>query len=71
MKKLTGFDELDIEFILGVQDRLEQYFNGKATEVLFDSTFLKRLRKDPDYVYHYDEFYWADRIKEEFEFKLQ
>lgn len=71
MEKLTGFDELDIEFILGVQDRLEQHFNGRATEVLFGSTFLKRLRKEPDYIYHFDEFYWADRIKEEHETKVQ
>lgn len=63
MKNSKLFDKLDLEFILGVQDCLEQYFNDQATEILLNSTFLTRLTEDPGYVYHYDEQYWADVIK--------
>ncbi|WP_047154980.1 hypothetical protein [Aneurinibacillus tyrosinisolvens] len=59
MKNSLVLDEMDLEFIMGVQDCLD--------EVLLKSSFLKRLQEDSDYVYHYDEQYWAQVIKNEFD----
>jgi hypothetical protein len=67
LKSLLHLDKLDLEFIMGVQDHLERSFNKKATEILLNSSFLDRLKEDPVYVYHYDEHYWAQVIKQEYE----
>ncbi|OIJ14086.1 hypothetical protein BKP35_07750 [Anaerobacillus arseniciselenatis] len=58
-----NFDEMDMEFILDVQFELEKHFGKDASTILVQSDFLKRLADDPMYVHHYDETYWADRIR--------
>jgi hypothetical protein len=65
--KNLHYDDLDIEFIMGVFNHLECYFQGNAKEVLLASSFLNRLKENPDYVYHYDEHYWANFIRNEYE----
>lgn len=69
MKNLHMLDDLDLEFILEVQDELELVFGKRASEVLLDSSFLARIKEDPEYVYHYDGHYWAGVIQSEFNSK--
>jgi hypothetical protein len=65
--RMFHLDELDLEFILCIQTKLEKHFQDRAPEVLIKSRFLKRLQQTPDYVYHYDEHYWVDFIRNEHE----
>ncbi|WP_407272721.1 hypothetical protein [Radiobacillus sp. PE A8.2] len=58
-----NFDDMDMEFILDVQFELEKHFGKYASTILVQSDFLKRLAEDPMYVHHYDEAYWANRIR--------
>lgn len=64
-----NFDEMDMEFILDVQFELEKHFKKNASTILVQSDFLKRLAEDPMYVHHYDELYWAERIRAQYEKK--
>lgn len=66
MKNLHLLDELDLEFLMGVKDELETIFGSTASEILLKSSFLSRLKETPEYVYHYDEHYWAQVIQKEF-----
>ncbi|KIQ94115.1 hypothetical protein LH47_01794 [Anoxybacillus thermarum] len=60
-------DELDLEFILEIQNRLKQHFGDRASIILLNSGMLERMVEDPNYVYHYDEAYWVERIKNNYE----
>lgn len=66
MKNLHLLDKLDLEFLMGIQDELETFFGSKSSEILLNSSFLERLQETPEYVYHYDEHYWAQVIQREF-----
>ncbi len=63
MKNLFELDEMDLEFIMGVQNCLEEFYHDREAEILLKSSFLRRLKEDTEYVYHYDEQYWAQVIK--------
>lgn len=69
MKNLHMLDDLDLEFIMEVQDELELVYGKRASEVLLESSFLDRIKEDPEYVYHHDEHYWAGVIQSEFNSK--
>lgn len=69
MKNLHILDEMDLEFIMGIHDCLKVYYKDNAMDVLLKSSFLRRLKEDTEYVYHYDEQYWAEVIKNEFDSK--
>lgn len=60
---------MDLEFIMGIHDCLKVYYKDNAMDVLLKSSFLRRLKEDTEYVYHYDEQYWAEVIKNEFDSK--
>lgn len=57
MERKYNFDVVDLRFILNIQNEiLNKGFvvSDKAFE-----WFFNRLEDDPQYVYHYDEEYWA------------
>ncbi|MEK4949273.1 hypothetical protein NST12_02665 [Bacillus sp. FSL W8-1127] len=64
-----SFDELDIELIFYIHEELKKRIGDQATEAIIVSGFLNRLQKDPVYVHHYDEEYWADYILSRYEKK--
>lgn len=59
-------DELDLEFLQGVQRELEHHYDEMtAMEMLSASSLIDRLKEDPEYVHHYDEAYWAQFVRNE------
>ena len=62
----TRLDELDLDFLQGVQRELEHHFDEMtALEILSASSLIDRLKEDPEYVHHYDEAYWANFVRNE------
>lgn len=61
----------DLELILEIQNVLREQFGERASEMLVKSDFLDLLEKNRDYVYHYDTFYWAEAITDNYKSKRQ
>lgn len=59
----------DLELILEIQNVLREQFGERASEMLVKSDFLDMLEKNREYVYHYDTFYWAEAISDNYKSK--
>ena len=57
-----SFDQLDIEFLMYVQNELSKKLGTKAVEAISTSGLLERLQENPMYVHHFDEQYWAEYV---------
>lgn len=58
-------NELDKEFISYIKEDLILHFDvseEEADKMINKSVFMKLLKEDPDYVYHYEAEYWANYI---------
>lgn len=56
---------LDLAFLIEVYNELQGINADDAHEMLFQSSFLRLLQTDSDYVQQNGVEYWANRIKEE------
>lgn len=64
-------DELDLQLLFNVHQKLIQYYKDNTSHVLAKSSLLKRLEADPIYVHYYDEEYWAKYVRREYEQKKE
>lgn len=58
-------EDQDKEFISYIKDDLMEFFDiseEEADKMISKSVFMKLLKNDPDYVYHYEAEYWAHYI---------
>ncbi|KAB8138020.1 hypothetical protein F9U64_06745 [Gracilibacillus oryzae] len=68
-KSNYNLDELDLDLILEITEELKRYFGNEARYILLESSFIRRLEENPEYVHHFDEKYWATVIKNELKHK--
>lgn len=60
------------EFLMSVEEILRNFFDEKDVfGILENSILVTQLKEDPDFVYHFDENYWAQQVLLEFESKLK
>lgn len=64
--KTHNFTDEDLELILEIQNVLREQYGEKASEMMVKSDFFDMLEKNREYVYHYDTFYWAEAINDNY-----
>jgi hypothetical protein len=66
LRKWLGIeDDYEWEYVEFVKEDLMEMAGvdeRKAISLMIRSTFVKMLRKHPDYVFHYNTEYWAKEI---------
>ncbi|WP_342528205.1 hypothetical protein MKY84_05020 [Chryseomicrobium sp. FSL W7-1435] len=64
------FNELDLELVFLIRDKLKERLGEDADKALKTSGFLDRLQEDPNYVHHFEENYWVNQIVNRFQSSL-